>query len=429
MSRPLTILLAVLCAGAIVAAVLVVGPASSSSSVAAERTVTANKGVVQTTVSGSGNLVPAKEMNLDFGTAGTVTKISVKEGDKVTAGQMLARLDDADAQVTLDKAHASLESAEADLDAAESGQSTSSTGGSDSTVADETPAAAAASGGSTQTAAQKAAAIATAQANVAQAKLDVEDAERTLEDTVLRAPAAGTVTSLTGQVGDEVGASSASAGTQTGGTDTGDSSASSFITVSKLDRMQLEVSFTESDIGQVKVGQAATVSLSALTDVQLAGKVTKVAQVGTSSNGVVSYPVTIVLDQSARGVKAGMTASAEVIVKQASGVTLPSQAVTGRGTTGVVQVKQGGETVSKRVGIGLQGDTSTIITSGLEAGDEVVIRSAPAISGGGATAGQGGDSSSRFGGPGGGFPGGGGGFPGGGTFTPPSGGRFPGPGG
>jgi multidrug efflux pump subunit AcrA (membrane-fusion protein) len=193
--------------------------------------------------------------------------------------------------------------------------------------------------------------------------------------------------------------------------------------------MQLEVSFTESDIGQVKVGQAATVSLSALTDVQLAGKVTKVAQVGTSSNGVVSYPVTIVLDQSARGVKAGMTASAEVIVKQASGVTLPSQAVTGRGTTGVVQVKQGGETVSKRVGIGLQGDTSTIITSGLEAGDEVVIRSAPAISGGGATAGQGGGSSSRFGGPGGGFPGGGGGFPGGGTFTPPSGGRFPGPGG
>jgi multidrug efflux pump subunit AcrA (membrane-fusion protein) len=487
MLRPTTAVLAVLCAGAIVTAVLVIGPASSPTSAATERTATVSKGVVQSTVSGSGNLEPARQLDLNFGTAGTVTKISVKEGDKVTSGQVLARLDDADARVGLDKAQAALESAEADLDAAESGQATGSSSASNASVAattddtrvsyltvdDETPTETTATtttptttpaqttqgatsatpsgsasggsgtsgGGSSQTAAQKAAAIATAQANVDQARLDVEDAEQALEDTVLRAPTAGTVTSLTGAVGDDVSAGSASAagqsgsgssssatGATAGGGTTGGSTSSSFITLSKLDRMQLTVSFTESDIGQVKVGQSATVSLSALSDVQLSGRVTQVAQVGTSSSGVVSYPVTIVLGQSARGVKAGMTASAEVIVKQASGLTLPSQAVTGRGTTGVVQVKLDGETVSKRVGIGLQGDSSTLITSGLEAGDEVVIESTPAITGGGSAGQQGSGTLSRSGLSGGGFPTGGG-FPGGGGFGPPSGGGFGGRGG
>jgi multidrug efflux pump subunit AcrA (membrane-fusion protein) len=521
MLRPTIAVLAVLCAGAIVTAVLVIGPASPPTSAVTDRTATVAKGVVQSTVSGSGNLEPARQLDLDFGTSGTVTKISVREGEKVTSGQVLARVDDADARVGLDKAQAALESAEADLDAAESGQTASSSGASNTsaaatiddtrvsylTVADEAPTETTAttttpsettpttttppttattttpntpqgattktasgkttqgtkatrgatsarpsgsasggfgtsSGGSSQTAAQKAAAIATAQANVDQAKLDVEDAEQALEDTVLRAPTAGTVTSLTGAVGDDVSAGSSSAADQSssglsssagatvGGGTTGDSTSSSFITLSKLDRMQLTVSFTESDIGQVKVGQSATVSLSALSDVQLSGRVTQVAQVGTSSSGVVSYPVTIVLDQSARGVKAGMTASAEVIVKQASGLTLPSQAVTGRGTTGVVQVKQDGETVNKRVGIGLQGDSSTLITSGLQAGDEVVIQSTPAITGGGSAGQQDSGTLSRSGlGGSGGFPAGGGGFPGGGGFSPPSGGAFGGRGG
>jgi multidrug efflux pump subunit AcrA (membrane-fusion protein) len=506
MSRPFTIILAVLCAGAIVAVVLVVGPDSSSSSAAAERTVTVTKGVVQSTVSGSGNLAPAQELDLNFGVAGTVKKVYVKEGDKVTKGQVLAKLDDADAQVALDQAQASLDSAQADLAAARN-ETVADTGDDQVTyltVADETtttpqttttttppatttpqttpttttpqtqttttptqpsatttsrgsssqgaaqqgsasaasPSSGASSSGSSQTAAQKAAAIATAQANADKAKLDVQDAQQDLDDTVLRAPTSGTVTAVSGAAGDSVSAGSSGAGDQSaGGQSTGSAatsaatgssdsaSSSGFISLAKLDRMQLSVSFTESDIGQVKVGQAATVSLSALSDVKLAGRVTQVAAVGTSSNGVVSYPVTILLDQNARGVKAGMTATAEVIVKQASGLTLPSQAVTGRGTTGIVRVEQDGETVTKTVGIGLQGDSSTLITSGLSAGDEVVIQSTPAITGGGASSsGQSGTSglSQRFGGGGGAFPaGGGGGFPGGGSF----GGGFARPGG
>src|ERR1035441_10101741 len=69
--------LGALCAGAIAAAILVVGPASGSQATAT-RTATVARGVVQSTVSGSGNLQPASELDLGFRTSGTVTSIDRK---------------------------------------------------------------------------------------------------------------------------------------------------------------------------------------------------------------------------------------------------------------------------------------------------------------------------------------------------------------
>ena len=68
---PTTIVLAALVIAAIVVAVVVVGsPAASSTH---ERTVTVARGVVQSTVSGSGNLAPANQLDLDFDTSGEIT--------------------------------------------------------------------------------------------------------------------------------------------------------------------------------------------------------------------------------------------------------------------------------------------------------------------------------------------------------------------
>src|SRR5271154_3914800 len=106
--------LGALCAGAIVAAVLVVGPASGSQA-SVTRTATVARGVVQSTVSGSGNLQPASQLNLGFKTAGTVTHIYVHQGEQVAEGQLLAALDPQSAEVTLQQARASLQSAEANL--------------------------------------------------------------------------------------------------------------------------------------------------------------------------------------------------------------------------------------------------------------------------------------------------------------------------
>ena len=85
----LVYVLGALCAGAIVAAILVVGPASGSQT-SVSRTVTVASGVVQSTVSGSGNLQAASQLNLGFKTSGTVTHIYVTQGEQVAQGQLLA---------------------------------------------------------------------------------------------------------------------------------------------------------------------------------------------------------------------------------------------------------------------------------------------------------------------------------------------------
>ncbi len=110
----LNTLLVLACVALIILGFEAVGPSSSSSG-QATRTATAKDGVVQSTVSGSGNIQSADELNLGFKTSGTVTHIYVKEGQHVTQGQLLATLDPSSAEVTLEQAKASLQSAEANL--------------------------------------------------------------------------------------------------------------------------------------------------------------------------------------------------------------------------------------------------------------------------------------------------------------------------
>src|SRR4051812_9437213 len=69
----LTLLLVVLAAGGTVAAVLSLS-SKAPSTLVSERTVTVEKGVIESVVSGSGNLAPAKQADVDFATSGTLTK-------------------------------------------------------------------------------------------------------------------------------------------------------------------------------------------------------------------------------------------------------------------------------------------------------------------------------------------------------------------
>jgi hypothetical protein len=84
---------------------------------------------------------------------------------------------------------------------------------------------------------------------------------------------------------------------------------------------------------------------------------------------VVSYDVTFQLDQLASGLKPGMSATAEVVVKQAEGVNVPTSAI----AADTVTVVHGGTQTSRRVVTGLAGNSSTIILSGLRAGEQIVL--------------------------------------------------------
>ncbi len=413
--------LAALCAGAIVAAILVVGPASGSQS-AITRTATVARGVVQSTVSGTGNLQPESQLNLGFKTAGTVTHIYVHQGQEVTQGQLLATLDPQSAEVTLEQARASLQSAEANLAKEEetdgegsggaggSGSAKAGTGASSEEAASKREAATKKEAASTATisAATREANLASARATVKSDALTVRSDEEAVQDTKLYAPEAGTIASLAGEVGETVSASGTSRDTASASSSSGSgsgsggssatgarssaaassssassssSSSSAFAVLSDLSSMELVVPLSESEIGNVRDGQIATVTIEALSGRKVAAHVREVAILSTSNSGVVSYDVTFQLDQLEAGLKPGMSATAEVVVKQAEGINVPTSAI----SAAAVTVVRGGKHVSQRVVTGLAGNSSTIILSGLKAGETIVLPSAATSSSSGSS--------------------------------------------
>jgi hypothetical protein len=348
-------------------------------------------------------------------------------------------VDPKSAEVTLQQARASLQSAEAALaQEEESGGETSSGGGSGgggSGGGGRGGAAAAASLAEKprQSAATRAANLASARAAVSSDRLAVQSAELSLADTRLYAPQDGTIVSLSGEAGEAVSATgtsrasssgsgssgSGSSGSGVGGSGrsgSGSSSSSSsgsstpFAVLANLQSMQVVTPLSESEVVHVHKGQPATVTIEALEGAKLAAHVTDVAMLASSNSGVVSYDVTFTLDQLTHGLRPGMSASAEVVVKQEEGVSVPTSAISG----GSVSVLRGGKRVSQTVVTGLAGNSSTIVLSGLKAGEQVVLplaRSSSAQS-----------PLSRLGGRGGGFVGGG---PLGGGAVPIGGGGGP----
>lgn len=96
---------------------------STTAPTSAVQTATVQRGDVTATVSASGNLSSASQVSINFqGSAGTVTAIYVKVGDKVAAGQALAVIDDSAAKLSLQTARAQLASAEASYQSTASGE-------------------------------------------------------------------------------------------------------------------------------------------------------------------------------------------------------------------------------------------------------------------------------------------------------------------
>ncbi|MDQ2754713.1 MAG: efflux RND transporter periplasmic adaptor subunit, partial [Actinomycetota bacterium] len=230
------------------------------------------------------------------------------------------------------------------------------------------------------TMAQDNAAITSAQAAVTQA-------QKVLGETTLTAPFAGVVTTLTGAVGQVVsgggsaatsassagssgaaggGAAATGAAASTSTSTSSSSSSSGILTLADMANLQVVAGFAEADASKISVNQPATVALSALPNVTVAGKVSAVSAISTVVSNVVTYNVTITLDNPPSSVRAGMTAQADVVVaSRANVVSIPSAAITGTGRFSTVTVLRAGKQSIQSVVLGLQGDTTTEITSGL----------------------------------------------------------------
>ena len=94
--------------------------ARSSASTAATatsgwQTAQATSGTIDASVNATGNVEAQAQADLRFAADGIVTAILVKPGDKIAAGQPLARVDDADLKLKVDQAQADVQQAQADM--------------------------------------------------------------------------------------------------------------------------------------------------------------------------------------------------------------------------------------------------------------------------------------------------------------------------
>jgi len=216
--------------------------------------------------------------------------------------------------------------------------------------------------------------IRTAKLTVTQKERSLQEAKDNLSNYYIYAPFNGIVSTLNILKGDDV-----SSGTTVG----------TIITQSKI----AEITLSESDIANIKVGNKTTLTFDAIENLTVDGEVTAVDSVGAASSGVVSYGLEIAFNTDNESVKPGMSTSATIATNSKENVlTVPTTAVKSRNDgTYYVQVLneiydltnranliKGVTSVTppiiKIVTVGLADDTNTEITSGLSEGDQVVVR-------------------------------------------------------
>jgi multidrug efflux pump subunit AcrA (membrane-fusion protein) len=149
-----------------------------------------------------------------------------------------------------------------------------------------------------------------------------------------------------------------------------------------MSTVQVKAGFAEVDAVKLSVGQPVTVSVSAQPGTQLTGKVDEIDPSATVVSNVVTYNALISVANPPPTLKPGMTASVSVQVATRPNVLeVPTAAIQTRGGTSVVSVDQGGKAVPTTVTTGLQGDTTTEITSGLKAGQQLRVTTGTVTSG------------------------------------------------
>lgn len=411
-------------------------PKSASAS-GTRLTATVQQGQVTSSVTATGNLEPLSESSPDFAVSGTVASVNVTLGQTVTAGQLLGTIDSTPLSAALATAQTALNDDEAMLADAQTALADAQSGAP--TTASRTSASSGAGGQSVSSAQQ---AVLADEQKVSADQATVNQDTQNVADAQLTAPIAGLIVAVNGAVGQQTGSSAAglsSAGkaSSAGATGASDSSASTasssstsgFVTIADTSKMTVPAEIAEADIASVSVGQTATVTFPAVPGVTATAKVSAIAPVGSTSNSIVTYPTTITLDSIPAGVRLGQTADVSITTKSspANALYVPAAAITTvNGSSTVKVVSASGTVTSRRVKLGVVGTQGTQVTSGLKAGETIVLGTVSTTNGSGTGTGAGTGSGagfggqSRFGGQSSGF--GGSGLRGGGAFRQGAGG-------
>ncbi|HEX3760777.1 MAG TPA: efflux RND transporter periplasmic adaptor subunit [Kofleriaceae bacterium] len=278
-------------------------------------TVPVTKGNIAAQVTANGTLSAVTTVQVGAQVSGRVVELHADFNDKVTKGEVIAKLDDVVLKSQIDQAAANLALAAANVAKAQVALVDADRQYKRQKVLQDQSLVA----GATVEAAQvaydtaKAALVATratqdqAAANLAQAKLNLSYA-------TIYSPVDGVVLSRAVDVGQTVAASL---------------QAPVLFTIAEdLARMQIDTAVAEGDVGRLTEGMKATFTVDAFPGRQFHGTVRQVRNAPTTTQGVVTYDAVIDVDNSDHALRPGMTANVTFVLAQvADAVKIPNAAL------------------------------------------------------------------------------------------------------
>jgi len=346
-----------------------------SSGSTAPETTKVIQGNLTLSVEVSGNLETPRKVDLSFGTSGMVKEITVKEGDRVTKGQELAKLDvpylEASAEIAelnlrqtiypyyhythlsdLPGTWLALANARDDLEQAQKLLEEGKTEEAQSLLEAVDQNLSTAEDRSNATAWSLPFAVKLAELQYDQAKAELDKA-------TITAPFDGIIANIYITEGQQLSTMNY---------------ANPAICLIDPSEIKLTGVIDEIDVSKVKLGQEALITLDALPGKEVEGRVTFISPASTIETGVVFYKTTIVLQNPDAELKDGMSANAEIILEQHNDVLLvPNRAIQGSLEKPWVEVLVNGKYESKNITMGLSDGTNTEVLSGLAEGEEVVL--------------------------------------------------------
>ncbi|NTU99235.1 HlyD family efflux transporter periplasmic adaptor subunit [Candidatus Falkowbacteria bacterium] len=205
---------------------------------------------------------------------------------------------------------------------------------------------------------------------IAQAQTNYDSAVDDLKSATITAPFDGVVLQVSQSVGDNA-------------------SPADIIATVATPKKIAEVTLNEVDTAKVKVGQKSTLTFSAIDGLTITGEVAEIDNIGTVTQGVVSYGVKIAFDTQDDRIKPQMSVSASITTDEKVNVLVVPNSAVKTDSSGAYYVEALSGTFpnadsngvvsatppeQKSVVIGIANDTNTEIVSGVNEGDQIVTQ-------------------------------------------------------
>ena len=323
----------------------------------------------------SGYVTARREATVSSKVTGKVVEVMVEEGMKVEAGQVLARIDASNVEKSLQLAEAQRESARRALDEINVNFEQAER---EFRRATQLAASKIASQSDLDRAEAEAKSL---QARLERQKADVTVAEREvalwkqqMDDTIIRAPFTGIVTSKNAQPGEMISPMSAGGFTRTG-----------ICTIVDMTSLEIEVDVSESYINRVQSGQPVEATLDAYPEWRIPAKV--IAIIPTADRQKATVKVRVGFEKMdarilpAMSTKVAFQNAAEIAAssstgKARGGMSIPKSAVRQRDGRDVVWVVRDGRVERRAVTVGATQGNEAAIASGLSGGEKIVVEGA-----------------------------------------------------